>query len=51
MDKYTYKIPTDSNGEPRESVIVRSDGSWIPVDPANLDYQAYLAQLQQPETE
>jgi hypothetical protein len=46
MDKYTYEIPTDLNGKPSDLVVVRSDGTWIPTDPANSDYQAYLAQLE-----
>lgn len=29
-----------------ETMIVRSDGTWIPSDPANTDYAAYLAWLE-----
>jgi hypothetical protein len=46
MEKYTYSIPTDSSGNPSEIVIVRSDGVWIPKDPANSDYQEYLKSLE-----
>ena len=34
---YTYSLITDCN------LILRSDGARIPPDPANIDYQAYLA--------
>ena len=41
--KYTYTIPIDPiTGEPSTSIILRSDSVWIPTDPANADYQAYL---------
>jgi len=44
----TYTIPTDpTTGEPSTTIICRTneDGTetWIPTDPANSDYQAYLA--------
>jgi len=43
----TYTIPNDFNGNPRTDVILRTDENgieaWIPTDPANSDYQAYLA--------
>lgn len=43
MTKYTYTIPTDElTGELRSDVILRSDGAWIPTDPTNSDYKAYL---------
>ena len=38
----TYTQITNSNNE---IIIQRSDGWTIPTDPANSDYQAYLATL------
>ena len=44
--EYTYTTPMDSfTGEPSTRMIIRSDGWNIPTDPANSDYQAYLATL------
>jgi hypothetical protein len=41
--EYTYTIPIDLiTGEPSTSIILRSDGWFIPTNPANADYQAYL---------
>jgi len=44
----TYSIPNDEiTGEPSITMICRTDEDgtiwWIPTDPANSDYQAYLA--------
>jgi hypothetical protein len=47
MKEYTYEIPLDLYGNPCDSVILRSDGLWIPTNPANSDYQAYLASLEE----
>jgi len=42
----TYSIPEDANGNPSTTLIQRNneDGSvsFLTVDPANADYQAYL---------
>jgi hypothetical protein len=43
--KYTYEIITTPSDI---EMIVRSDGAWIPKDPANSDYQAYLAEQSTP---
>ena len=46
MTIYTYTIPLDQNGNPRTDIIIRNeDAANIPLDPANSDYQAYLATL------
>jgi hypothetical protein len=47
---YTYKLMIIRGTEP--SCVIRSDGACIPFDPANTDYQQYLAWLEagnQPE--
>ena len=38
MEKYTYEVIESDFG----TMIKRSDGAFIPIDPANSDYQAYL---------
>ncbi len=37
MMAYTYELTADPH------IIRRSDDAWIPDDPENVDYQAYLA--------
>jgi hypothetical protein len=39
-----YKLINNFNGV--ATVVLRSDGASIPFDPANTDYQAYLAWLE-----
>jgi hypothetical protein len=47
---FTYSIPTDPlTNQPMVGIIQRSDGWFIPTDPANSDYQAYLASLEAPQ--
>lgn len=43
MENYTYEI-IDMGLD--QQVILRSDGAWIPKDPTNSDYQAYLLSLE-----
>jgi hypothetical protein len=42
--EYNYKqVKSLSTGQVDASVIIRlPDNAWIPSDPANTDYQAYL---------
>ena len=47
MSDYTYSIPNDPvTGEPSTLIVLRSDGTYIPINPANSDYQAYLLSLE-----
>jgi hypothetical protein len=40
-----------TNNKPHESIIVRDeDGAFIPFDPANVDYQEFLAWLDEGNT-
>lgn len=36
--EYTYEVKESDFG----TMILRSDGAWIPADPSNSDYQEYL---------
>ena len=48
MKKYTYEIPLDREGNLRTDVIIRiEDNAYIPTDPTNSDYQAYLKSLEE----
>jgi hypothetical protein len=47
MSEYTYNTRTEDIAGQLEVVIRRSDGLWIPVEPANTDYQEYLAWLEE----
>ena len=44
----TYKLINGSEGQPAS--VYRSDGWYIPFDPANTDYQAYLKWLEEGNT-
>jgi len=52
MIEFLYEEVTTSNGN---NYIKRTNDngseSWIPTDPANADYQAYLAWLENPNAE
>ena len=41
----TYKFPWTEAGESPKTVCHVDTGRWIPFDPANTDYQEYLAWL------
>jgi hypothetical protein len=41
-----YKLTTNPTGGTSNSVLRLSDGACIPFDPANTDYQQYLAWLE-----
>jgi hypothetical protein len=40
-----YQKLTDSMGQPAQCIKRLSDSAFIPFDPSNTDYQAYLAWL------
>ena len=45
-----YKLIKDSFGNLISDVIKREDGSFIPFDPANTDYQQYLTWIAEGNT-
>ena len=46
-----YKLATSSFDQTKPNSIIRTaDGASIPLDPANTDYQAYLAWLAEGNT-
>lgn len=47
MEEYTYQEIITALGD---VIILRSDGASIPQDPANSDYRAYLASLNEAST-
>jgi len=48
MTNYTYEICTMGSDNGPKVIYRVEDGAWIPTDPANSDYQAYLASLNTP---
>ena len=45
-----YKKPQSFKGEEQQSIIRLADNAFIPFDPANTDYQAYLKWLAEGNT-
>lgn len=45
-----YKQINFPNGDLNPNIVVRNDGTGIPFDPANTDYQAYLKWLEEGNT-
>lgn len=48
--EYTYEVVTHLSGEVVKRTDEDGNEAWIPVDPANSDYAAYLASLEAPVT-
>ena len=45
-----YKLILDHNGQPSQCIKRIADTAFIPFDPANTDYQAYLEWLAEGNT-
>lgn len=44
--EYTYEVIANLIGEVIKRTDIDGNEAWIPKDPANSDYQAYLASLE-----
>ena len=44
---YKLQLPNNITNEQRNFVLRLSDNAYVPLDPANTDYQAYLKWLEE----
>ena len=44
---YKLQLPNSITNEQRNFVLRLSDNAYVPLDPANTDYQAYLKWLEE----
>ena len=45
--KYTYQVKRMGSEDGPEVIFRIEDSAWIPLDPSNSDYQAYLKELEE----